>query len=143
MKNKEFEICVRAVIKHQGKILMCWNKAKKYYFFLGGHINFGERARETLARELKEELNISIKKCSFIGTVENIFIKENKKHHEIDLVFEIKPKKIITKSKEDHIGFFLIDINNFSKEKILPIALKKAILKWLKDKKTFWASQIY
>lgn len=36
-----------------------------------------------------------------------------------------------------------MDSNKFAKEKVLPIALKKSVLKWLKDKKIFWASQIY
>jgi ADP-ribose pyrophosphatase YjhB (NUDIX family) len=41
---KNIEICVRAIIKSKGRILVCRHKEKKYYFFPGGHVDFGERA---------------------------------------------------------------------------------------------------
>ena len=143
MKNREFEICVRVIIQSQNKILLCKYKVRNYYFFPGGHIEFGESAEETLLREMKEELNLSLKKWVFIGTIENIYIENNQKHHEINLVFSAKIDKINTESRENHISFVLMDSNKFTQENILPIALKKAILKWLKDKKIFLASQIY
>ena len=142
MKNREFEVCVRVIIFKKNKILICKNRKRDYYFFPGGHINFGESVSEALLREIKEELGIPIKKYKFIGTVENIF-REDKRHHEFNLVFEVKPGEFRSESKENHISFVLFDLNRFSKEKIFPIALKKAILKWLKNKKIFWASQIY
>jgi len=138
----KFEICVRSIIQNRGKILVCKNKEKDYYFFPGGHIDFGESAESALVRELKEELNISIKKLSFIGTVENIFIQDNEKHHEINLVFNVLVAKAKDKSEEDHIDFFFFDKKRFLKEEVLPIALQKTVMKWLKDKKLFWASQI-
>jgi len=140
---EKFEVCVRTVIQKREKILVCWNKEKGYYFFPGGHLNFGESIARALSREIKEELGIEIKEFSFIGIVDNIYEEGGKKHHEINLIFRVIPKKIISESKENHISFFLFDKKRFSKEKVLPIALKKAILKWLKDKKIFWASQIY
>lgn len=141
-KNK-FEICARGIVLCQGKILICYCKSKKHYFFSGGHVEFGENAKEALAREIKEELGVSVKKCLFIGTVENIYLEDDQKHHEINLVFEMEVDKISAESKEDHLEFFLLDIDEFSQKNILPIALKKAIIKWLKDKKIFWASQTY
>lgn len=143
MDKEEFDICVRAIIRHDSKILVCQTKEKSYYFFPGGHIDFGESAKEALLREVKEELNISVRKCSFIGAVENIYIEDNQRYHEINLVFSAGVDKVTTESREDHINFSLMDINKFSQEKILPIALKKAVLKWSKNKKTFWVSQIY
>jgi ADP-ribose pyrophosphatase YjhB (NUDIX family) len=141
MRNKNFEICIRAIIQNRGKILVCWNKEKSYYFFPGGHLNFGESIPKALSRELKEELGIKIKKFSFIGLVDNIYGEEGKKHHEINFVFNVIPEKIISESKENHISFLFFDEKKFKKEKVLPIALQKAILKWQKDKKFFWASQ--
>jgi ADP-ribose pyrophosphatase YjhB (NUDIX family) len=139
----KFEVCVRTVIQKRGKILVCWNKEKGYYFFPGGHLNFGEGIQKALSRELKDELGMEIKKFSFIGLVDNIYKEAGKKHHEINLVFNVIPEKIISESKENHISFFFFDKKKFKKEKVLPIALQKAILKWRKDKKFFWLSQIY
>jgi 8-oxo-dGTP pyrophosphatase MutT (NUDIX family) len=141
--KNNFEICARGIVQHQGKILICYCKNKSHYFFPGGHIEFGENAKEALAREMEEELGVSVKKCLFIGTVENIYLEDNQKHHEINIVFKIEIDRISDKSKEDHLEFSLVNIDKFSQENVLPIALKKAILKWLKDKKIFWASQTY
>jgi ADP-ribose pyrophosphatase YjhB (NUDIX family) len=140
---ENFEVCIRAIIQNRGKILVCFNKEKGYYFFPGGHLNFGEEIGKALSREIKEELGMKIKKFSFIGLVDNVYKEEGKTHHEINLVFNVIPKKIISESRENHILFFFFDKKEFAKEKILPIALQKAILKWQKDKKFFWASQIY
>lgn len=140
---ENFEICIRVIIRNKNKILVCLNKNKNYYFFPGGHLEFGESIKDTLFREIKEELNINVKKFKFIGVVDNLFREDNKIHHEIDLVFDAKVDKITDRSQEDHIGFCFFDKEKFSKEKVLPIALQKGVLKWLKDKKVFCFSQIY
>jgi ADP-ribose pyrophosphatase YjhB (NUDIX family) len=138
----QFEVCIRTIIQSRGKILVCLHKEKGYYFFPGGHLEFGEKIGKALLREIKEELGMKIKKFSFIGLVDNIYEEEGKRHHEINLVFHVIPEKIVSESREDHISFFFFDKKRFKKEKVLPIALKKAILKWQKNKKFFWASQI-
>jgi len=140
--KKEIEILVRAIIQDNGKVLVCRKIGKRYYFFPGGHVEFGESAKKALARELKEELGINIKKSSFIGGSEHLFIEDGIKHHEINLSFQVLPEKLDTKSKENHLRFFLFDKKKLVKETVLPRSLKKAILKWLKNKKPFWVSEI-
>jgi len=139
---ENFEVCIRVIIQNKGKILVCFHKKKGYYFFPGGHLEFGEKIKEALFREVKEELGIKVKKFSLIGLVDNFYEEEGKRHHEVNLVFKVIPEKIVSESREDHINFYFLDRKKFSREKVLPIALQKAILKWQKDKKFFWASQI-
>lgn len=139
-KNMNFEICVRGIIIKNRKILVCKNKKKNFYYFPGGHVDFGEDAERALIRELKEELNLSVKKVSFMGVNENFFHDEDGKHHEINLVFKVSVNKVRDKSMEDYIDFFFFDIKKFTKEKVLPVAIQKNILKWLKNKKIFWTS---
>ncbi len=126
--KKEIEILVRAIIQKKGKILVCKKIGKDYYFFPGGHIEFGESTEKALIRELKEELGLKIKKCSFIGGSEHLFTEDGKKHHEINLAFEVRVDKLKFKSRENHLQFFLKTKKELSKEK-----------KWLKYKKPFWA----
>jgi len=145
--KKKIEVLVRTVIQDEGKILVCKKvgkdyRGKNYYFFPGGHVEFGENVKKALVREIKEELGLSIKKCSFIGGSEHLFTEEGKKYHEINLAFQVLVKKLTIKSKENHLQFFLFDKKQIAKEKVLPTVLTKAVLKWLKDKKPFWASQI-
>jgi len=45
-KKNEVEILVRAVIQIKGKILVCKKVGRDYYFFPGGHLEFGENAKE-------------------------------------------------------------------------------------------------
>ena len=137
---KNIELLVRAIIRHNGKILVCKKTEKAYYFFPGGHIDYDENTERALRRELKEELGLTIKRCSFIGGSEHRFVEDGKKHHEINLVFEVVPKKLAIKSKEKHLQFFLFDRDRLSKEKVYLKLLSKAILRWLKDKKIFWVN---
>lgn len=100
---------------------------------------------DAIIKNLKEIIPIiksKVKKLSFIGIVENIYKENGERHHEINLVFSVLADKIKDKSLEDHIDFFFLDKKRFKREKVLPISLEKNIIKWLKDKKIFWASQI-
>lgn len=139
--RKEIEVLVRAVIQNKGKTLVCKRVDKKYYFFPGGHVKFGESTGKALARELKEELGLKIKKASFIGGSEHLFIEGGIKRHEINLAFDTLVKKINTKSREEHLEFLFLDKNSLAKEKVLPLVLVRAILKWFKDKKIFWLAK--
>lgn len=140
MKNS-FEFCVRGVIRNKGRILLCRQKGKEYYFFPGGHVEYGEPAEKALRRELKEELDIKIKTMSFIGSIENIYEESGISHHEVNGIFDVSVDKVKDKSMEDHLDFFFLDKEEFRKKRILPLVLRKSIIKWLKDGKVFWASR--
>lgn len=143
-KDNKFEICARAVIQKDGKILVCRFKGKDCYFFPGGHVEFFEKAEDALKRELKEELDMEISGCNFIGTVENAYQDDDDdfRRHEINLVFSVNALgEVKDKSMEDDLEFFFLDRDVFVKERILPIALRDSIVKWLNDGQRFWASQ--
>lgn len=139
--KKNIETIARAVIINKGKILMCQAKGRSWYYFPGGHVEFGEAADDALAREMKEELGAKIDDIRFIGFVENVFNQDKKDHHEMNLVFQAKIDGLPKTSLEDHIEFHWIDVNSLDKENILPISLKKMVLRWIKDKKIFWATE--
>jgi len=139
---RKIEVLARAITQNKGKVLVCKNIGRGYYFFPGGHVDFGESAKDALIRELKEELGLSIKNPVFIGGSEHLFTEEGKKNHEINLAFRVPLKKVNTTSRENHLRFFLIDKKQLAKENVLPKVLKKAVLKYLKDKKPFWVGQI-
>jgi 8-oxo-dGTP pyrophosphatase MutT (NUDIX family) len=142
MKNKKIDVLVRAIIEINGKILVCRKIGNKYYFFPGGHVEFGESAKKALKREIKEELGLNIKECSFIGSSEHSFVEDGKKYHEINLVFQAKIDKTKIESKEDHLQFFLLNKKQLIREVVLPEVLKEALLKWFRNKKIFFVSQL-
>lgn len=59
-----------------------------FYRPLGGTIEFGEPARDTVARELQEEIGAQVKVGRYLGALENIFVYASEPGHEIALLFE-------------------------------------------------------
>ena len=55
---------------------------------MGGGIEFGEFSEETIRRELKEEINAEVGDLRYLGTLENIFIFNGNRGHEIVQVYD-------------------------------------------------------
>lgn len=137
MKN-DFEIIVRGLIMNRGRILVCKTEGRDYFFLPGGHVEFGENMRKALVRELDEELGIKPLKTKFIGTVENIFLQNNKQNHEINFVFTTEIEEDEIEAKEDHLSFRWFLPHDLIEEKFVPPVLRDAVLKWISDKKPFF-----
>jgi NTP pyrophosphohydrolases including oxidative damage repair enzymes len=63
-------ICSAALLNPEGDLLMVRKKGSSYFQLPGGKIGPGENREQTLARELKEELqfDVSEKELKFIGS---------------------------------------------------------------------------
>ena len=130
------------VIIRRGKILVCRMKGAPYCFLPGGHVEFGEKTEKALKREMKEETDVSVKKLCFIGTCENIFKEGVSFHHELNLVFSGILQALRISSKEPHIEFVWKNMRELKKENLLPQKLRSALVRWYKDKKSFWVSSV-
>ena len=62
-------------------------KQQTFYRPLGGQIEFGEHSRETLQREMREEIGQEVRDLRYLGTLENIFVYEGQQGHEIVIVY--------------------------------------------------------
>lgn len=82
------------VFHHQGKILVnqFYDAVSNQMIFrpIGGGIEFGEKSRDAIVREVQEELNVSISDVQLIGTLENIFTYMGEPGHEIVQVYDAK-----------------------------------------------------
>jgi len=80
------------VFRNKNRILVFegYDKVKDEIFYrsLGGGIEFGERAEDTVRRELMEELNVEVGEVHYLGTLENIFTFNGNSYHEIVLIFD-------------------------------------------------------
>jgi ADP-ribose pyrophosphatase YjhB (NUDIX family) len=80
-----------AAVTHQERLLVSEGydpvKGEKFYRPFGGRIEFGERAADTVTRELREELAIEIVNPRYLGTLESIFTYAGNRGHEIAMVF--------------------------------------------------------
>lgn len=63
-------------------------KQQTFYRPLGGAVEFGERGTDTLLRELREELDTEIADLRYLGTLQNIFMYNGQRGHEIVLVYD-------------------------------------------------------
>ena len=59
-----------------------------FYRPIGGKIEFGERARDTVIREVREEIGAELESLRYLGTLENIFEYESRPGHEIVLIYD-------------------------------------------------------
>jgi ADP-ribose pyrophosphatase YjhB (NUDIX family) len=57
---------------------------------LGGTIEFGERAADTLKREFLEELGVAIEEPKLLTVLENLYTHHDAVGHEIVLVFDAR-----------------------------------------------------
>lgn len=136
------ELIVRALIIKNRKILVCRTAGRDYYFLPGGHIEFGETMQVALRRELIEELGVELSKTKFIGAVENLFDQNGMQKHEVSFVFHVDIKESEVVSKEDHISFFWLGMDEFIQNNIVPYAMKDAIIKWTTEKETFFIEEV-
>ncbi len=65
-------------------------KGQTFYRPIGGRIEFGERGRETVIREVREEIGAEVLDLEYLGALENIFRFEGKPGHEIVLIYDGK-----------------------------------------------------
>lgn len=136
-----FELLVRAVIIKDRKILVCQTEGREYCFLPGGHIEFKESMQIALKRELDEELGVRVVQSKFIGGVENIFTQNEVPTHEVSFLFHVEVEGDTFESKEDHIRFYWLTYEEFVEKKIMPPAMKDAVLQWIVEKKPFFIEE--
>lgn len=89
--NKPIEIIARGLILHGSKVLLCQNRKHEYYYLPGGHVEFGEPASLSLARELQEEAGLESTVGALLLLTEHSFkTAKGKPHHELNMVFHVE-----------------------------------------------------
>ena len=108
--KKPFHNISRGIFVLENKVLVAHAFGHKNTFLPGGHIEFGESAKDALAREIEEELGMNCIVGDFLGLVEHKWENHGVLNCEINQVFEVKSDKLNVienpKSTESHIEFF-------------------------------------
>lgn len=138
-KNDElqvkFNFRVACIVTGQKKILIQKNFNDDYYSLIGGRVKFFEDTTEALIREINEETGITISRdeAKLIDIVENFFIYDNTKFHEILFIYKVEENEKLmmmdnfkTIDKNNSINLW-VDIKELNKYKIMPTIVKKII----------------
>ncbi|MBL4590671.1 MAG: NUDIX domain-containing protein [Phycisphaerales bacterium] len=129
-KTPTIEIIARGLFIHESRVLLCKNLKHGYHYLPGGHVEFAERASESLQRELIEECSLESTIGPLLLTTEQVFSTKKKTHHEINLVFHVEhigsgkdiPSEII--SNESQIGFDWIDLAAITQVDLRPVEIQ-------------------
>lgn len=100
------------VFNPKGKVLlMKSHKWRGKYYVPGGHIELGERMKDALKREVKEETGLNIYNLEFIRIGEFIFEKGFwKKRHFIFFDFACKTKSTKVKLDDENEGYIWVSL---------------------------------
>ncbi len=82
-----FNYRVGAIIIEDGRVLLCRADWEKFWYVPGGRVEIQETARDSLKRELLEELGYEGEIGRLLWVVENFFEFDGKPFHEIGLYF--------------------------------------------------------
>lgn len=129
-ENKRIIIKALLLIEHEGKLLLNkgYDSIKKetFFRFVGGSLNFGEKAEEAMRREIKEELNSEIENLQFLRVVESIFTYEGEKGHEIIFLYKgdlsnknIYQQKFISIPDDQNFPAEWVPISDILEDKII------------------------
>lgn len=92
MKPDKIRVIAICVFRNGNKILAAEGydtiKQQVYHRPLGGTVEFGERSELTVSREVKEEINAEVTDLRYLGAIENIFVFEGQKGHELVQVYD-------------------------------------------------------
>jgi 8-oxo-dGTP diphosphatase len=129
-KQPRIEVIARGLLLDWGRVLMCKNIKSGYCYLPGGHVEFAERARDALEREIKEETGLASSIGPLILTTEQCFDDGKRIHHELNTVFHVehigtdKAPPLQVPSIEEHIEFVWVDLAELPGCDVRPAEIK-------------------
>ncbi len=128
----KFNFRVGLLVKKENQILIECNPKDEHVTIPGGRVKTLENGCEALRREIMEEMHVDIKndKLNMIAFFENFFEYDNKKYHELYLLYKININKDderfnVTTNYDNKINHYKwVDIDNIDSVKILPEPIK-------------------
>jgi 8-oxo-dGTP diphosphatase len=124
------EVISRGVLLRDSHILLCQNVKQGYWYLPGGHVEFGEAAAASLAREFMEECGLEIEVLDCVLVAEAGFAAK-RQHHEINLVFRVEEKSdrdAEVVSREPAVAFGWFGTAQVAEVDLRPAAVKAWLL---------------
>lgn len=147
MKIK-FHPLARAVIIDRDAILLAQQIDADNTFLPGGHITLGESIRQTLEREIREELGCASRIGNYLGAIEHLWEDiDGNSHHEINHFFVVAIAGLDCNqppsSCEPHLRFIWSSLEELEDHNLLPVPLRALIRGYQAgDHSTWWATTL-
>ena len=135
-QHGSIEVLVRGVCLMEGQLLICSNRQVGNRYLPGGHIDFGESARDALEREILEELGCRSRAGRFLGLCEHRFRQQGHPHAEINLLFALHIADIAPPhpppAREPWLAFEWHALEALAYSSLQPAALRERIPEWIR-----------
>ncbi|MBS1492066.1 MAG: NUDIX domain-containing protein [Bacteroidetes bacterium] len=128
---QKIRVSVRSICIVDNKILLQTdlNDSVPTYATVGGELESGETMEERLKLEYKEETGMDIEIKKYLFVIENFFLYNDKPLHSLEHFFLVNIASTEFSSKEKHLSFHWIPVEEIEKYEIKPKVLKELILK--------------
>lgn len=135
--NKRFNFRIAGVVMQNNKILLHRTEKDSFWALPGGRNEFNEFSKDTLIREIKEEIGEKIEIGRLLWVVENFFEFDNKNYHELSFCYLMKfendshilyEEEFNGKEEDMRLIFRWFDINELDSIEVYPTFIKKKIL---------------
>lgn len=134
VENALFNFRVAGVAVQNGKLLLHKTPTDNFWSLPGGRVDLFEFSRETLLREMLEEIGKTVDVGNLLWVVENFFEYNNIKHHEIGFYYQMEifnPENqydFIVKEDETELLFHWEEIDKINPGSIYPEFITKDLL---------------
>ncbi|MFJ8459726.1 NUDIX domain-containing protein [Lysinibacillus xylanilyticus] len=140
--SNPFHHLARGIFIKDNNVLLAQATGHPNTFLPGGHIEFGESAKDALIREIDEELGVTCTVVSLLGLVEHKWEKKGILHCEINQVFEVTNEELTTgfnpESRESHLKFFWCNADDLDTINLQPYPFRNLIKNYLNGNKDVW-----
>jgi ADP-ribose pyrophosphatase YjhB (NUDIX family) len=135
--NKRFNYRIAGVVIHNNRLLLHRTEKDSFWALPGGRNEFNEFSKDTLIREIKEEIGEEIEIERLLWVVENFFEFDNKDYHELSFCYLMKFKNdshIVYEEEfygiegDKRLIFRWFDINELDSIEVYPSFIKKKVL---------------
>ncbi|MFD1178006.1 NUDIX domain-containing protein [Paenibacillus puldeungensis] len=133
--KQRYHVLARGVFLSGDHLLVAHCIGMDNTFLPGGHVEFHEGIRATLAREIQEELGLASTVKQYLGAVEAEHEEEGVYNQEINHLFIAELEGVDhtdnPPSQEKHLEFYWIPVSGMEEHNVLPEPVRKVIRKYI------------